>query len=190
MQESLARPLVRGATVADIPEVRRLRAASWRAAYAGIVPPAYLDTMDDDPEDVRRAVRRFRESRADQHLLVAERDGRMVAFAICGPERPTPEQVRGRPPRGEVYALYAHPGSWSTGAGSALLAAALERLRADGFDRQVLWVLEANARARGFYERQGLRPTGQLSELRLGGALLIELQYGTAPLIGQRPPAD
>ena len=31
-----------------------------------------------------------------------------------------------------------------------------------------------------FYERQGLRPTGACGTLRLGGAVLPELQYGTA----------
>jgi ribosomal protein S18 acetylase RimI-like enzyme len=93
--------------------------------------------------------------------------------------------------RGEVYSLYAHPDAWSTGAGAALLSAARERLRACGRAEAVLWVLEANARARAFYERQGLRPTGERGVLRLGGAVLTELQYGTAlpAVVGQRREA-
>ena len=179
---------VRDATDADIGAVRRLRAASWRAAYAGIVPPVYLEAMDTGPEEVARAVRYFRQSPPDQHLLVAERDGRIVAFASCGPERPMPEQLRTGVVCGEVYALYAHPEAWSTGAGALLLAAARERLRADGREQAVLWVLEANSRARAFYERQGWRPTGGRGELRLGGALLPELQYGTAVPAPVPPP--
>ncbi|MHA6763182.1 GNAT family N-acetyltransferase [Streptacidiphilus sp. PAMC 29251] len=91
---------------------------------------------------------------------------------------------------GEVYALYAHPEAWSTGIGARLLTAARDRLRADGREQAVLWVLAANTRARAFYERQGWRPTGGCGELRLGGAVLPELQYGTAKTgCRGRPPA-
>jgi hypothetical protein len=78
-----------------------------------------------------------------------------------------------------VYALFAHPDAWSTGAGGVLLRAARSRLQADGFGQQVLWVMEANARGRAFYERQGMHPTGRQSVLRLGGAALTELEYAT-----------
>lgn len=191
MPGRLAPPVVRDATADDVADVLRLRAASWRAAYAGIIPPAYLDAMDSDPQELARALRRFRENPAGRHCLLAQRDRRSVAFVMCGPERPMPEQLRGGPRRGEVYALYAHPDSWSTGAGRALLAAARRRLAADGFEQQVLWVLEANARGRAFYERQGMLPTGRRGVLRLGGAVLPELEYATvAPVLAaQRRPA-
>jgi ribosomal protein S18 acetylase RimI-like enzyme len=39
----------------------------------------------------------------------------------------------------------------------ALHDAALEQLRADGYERCHLWVLEDNPRARRFYERMGWR---------------------------------
>ncbi|MFC1436450.1 N-acetyltransferase family protein [Streptacidiphilus sp. N1-3] len=193
MQGRLEPPSVRDATAADIGAVRRLRAASWRAAYAGILPPVYLEAMDTGPEEIACAVRRFLQSPPDRHLLLAERDGRILAFASCGPERPMPEHLRTGVLPGEVYALYAHPEAWSTGIGASLLDAARERLRADGREQTVLWVLEANARARCFYERQGFHPTGERAELRLGGAVLTELQYasrqptGPVPaLVGQR----
>ncbi|MBC3844164.1 GNAT family N-acetyltransferase [Streptacidiphilus sp. 4-A2] len=192
MPGQLAPPVVRPATTDDVADVVRLRAASWRAAYAGIMPPAYLDAMDTGPEELARALRRFRENPAGRHCLLAERDGHSIAFVMCGPERPTLERLRGGPARGEVYSLYAHPDSWSTGAGAALLTAACARLRADGFEQQVLWVLEANARGRAFYERQGLRPTGGRHVLRLGGAFLPELEYAAAVptgVVGPRRPA-
>ncbi|MEY9969178.1 GNAT superfamily N-acetyltransferase [Streptacidiphilus sp. MAP12-16] len=188
MQPRLAGPLIRDTTPADVADIVRLRAASWRAAYAGLIPPVYLDAMETGPEVVARAVRRLEESPDGYYDLVAEREGRIVAFVMCGPERPMPEQVRAGTPRGEVYALYAHPGAWSTGAGASLLAAARDRLRADGHERQVLWVLEGNTRGRAFYERQGLHATGERTELQLGGVMLTELQYGNlpAPVVNQR----
>ena len=182
MSERLEQPLVRDAEVADVAEVVLLRAASWRAAYAHLMPPAYLDAMDTGPEAVARAVRRLQGNPVGYHDLVAVRGDRIVAFAMCGPERPMPglyAEERGTT-RGEVYALYAHPDAWSSGAGAALLTAACARLGADGHQQQVLWVLEGNARGRSFYERQGLLPTGERTTLRLGGTVLAELQYATA----------
>ena len=187
MQGRAAQPLIRDTTAADIADVLLLRAASWRAAYAGIMPPAYLEAIDAGPEAVALAVRHLRENPAGRHHLVAERAGRILAFAAAGPERPMPDQLRAGNRRGEVYALYAHPDAWSTGIGAALLDAARGRLRADGLGQQVLWVLEANSRARAFYERRGLLATGRRSALRLGGVVLTELQYGNpaAAVVGQ-----
>jgi ribosomal protein S18 acetylase RimI-like enzyme len=169
---------VRNTRAEDVAETVRLRAASWRAAYAGIVPAAYLDGIDTGPEMIERNVRYLGESPAGWHQLVAEREGRVVAFVMCGPERPTPEGARGGVRRGEVYSLYAHPDAWSIGAGMLLLAAARQRLAADGFTQCVVGVLEDNARGRAFYERQGLRPTGESTEIVIGGKALPELLYG------------
>jgi GNAT superfamily N-acetyltransferase len=190
MSQRLAPATIREARASDVADTVRLRAESWRTAYAGIMPPAYLDAIDTGSEAIAREARYQRESPPDRHGLVAERDGRVVAFCLCGPERPNPRRVPGAAVRGEVYALYAHPDSWSTGVGRQLLAAARQALAADGLAEAVLWVLERNARARAFYERQGLRPTGERTELRLGGVVLQELLYSTAPVPGDGVPAD
>jgi GNAT superfamily N-acetyltransferase len=39
-----------------------------------------------------------------------------------------------------------------------------ERLRAEGFDEAVLWVLDDNPRARAFYERHGWAPSGMSAD--------------------------
>jgi GNAT superfamily N-acetyltransferase len=54
-----------------------------------------------------------------------------------------------------MYALYVDPGSWGAGYGAALDAAVREDLGEHGFPDATLWVLEANERARRFYEREG-----------------------------------
>ncbi|MEZ0070142.1 GNAT superfamily N-acetyltransferase [Streptacidiphilus sp. MAP12-20] len=168
---------VRDAVEADLAEVVRVRIASWRAAYAGVIPPVYLDELDAGAA-LSRAQDHLRSQPADRHYLVAERDARIVGFAIAGPERPSVEAARGERPRtGEVYALYVHPDAWFTGAGAALLDAASKALAADGYDALALWVLEQNPQARRFYERQGWRPDGGRNVLQLGGALLQELRY-------------
>jgi ribosomal protein S18 acetylase RimI-like enzyme len=52
--------------------------------------------------------------------------------------------------------------------------AALEAIRSDGAGEATLWVGEANARARRFYEREGWEPTGATRASELGP---VELQY-------------
>ncbi|MFJ6217393.1 GNAT family N-acetyltransferase [Streptomyces sp. NPDC092296] len=183
--ETYGTAVVRETRPEDMADVLRVRTAGWRAAYRGIVPPAYLDALDAGPEALTRALRHFRERPRDRWHLVAERGGRVVAFAVCGGARatlPLPAEGERRP--GELYALYAHPEAWSTGVGALLLEAVRGRLAGDGYPAMVLWVLEENARARAFYERHGLRPTGARAMLRLGGARLPELQYRVALGVG------
>jgi ribosomal protein S18 acetylase RimI-like enzyme len=101
----------------------------------------------------------------------------IVGYAGVGPER------SGVASAGELYALFVHPDAWGTGVGRALTDAAVGDLRAAGCDTVCLWVLEANERARAFYERYGFTQTsdraysslGRLPELRL----LLDLRTAT-----------
>jgi ribosomal protein S18 acetylase RimI-like enzyme len=89
--------------------------------------------------------------------LLAEADGRIagfVDFAACRDEDVSQEVV------GEVMAIYVRPDAWGLGFGEALMRAALARLRSGGSAEVVLWVIEENRRAIGFYERLGFEPDG------------------------------
>ena len=48
------------------------------------------------------------------------------------------------------------------------MQAALEELKALGFERALLWVLERNTRARRFYEKCGFSPDGASKDSGLG----------------------
>jgi ribosomal protein S18 acetylase RimI-like enzyme len=61
-----------------------------------------------------------------------------------------------------VMAIYVHPGMWGRGFGKALLLAALARLRSGGSAEVVLWAIEENGHAIGFYERLGFKPDGSV----------------------------
>jgi ribosomal protein S18 acetylase RimI-like enzyme len=67
---------------------------------------------------------------------------------------------------GELYALNVDPAAWGRGAGRALLAAATTWLDAR-FRSSILWVLEANPRARRLYEARGLGPGWRRAHRRL-----------------------
>ena len=74
-----------------------------------------------------------------------------------------------------MYALYVTPDWWSTGTGRSLMSRAVAALTDAAYERAVLWVLEANARARRFYEK-GWVPDGASNGLDgLGG--VVEVRY-------------
>jgi len=56
--------------------------------------------------------------------------------------------------------LYVRPAFWGTGVAAELHDRAVAALRDAGVGTARLWVLEANDRARRFYERRGWRPDG------------------------------
>ena len=64
-----------------------------------------------------------------------------------------------------MYAIYVLPGQWSSGAGRALMDAVLSLAAGQDYTDVSLWVLEANARARRFYDKAGFRLTGRAGVL-------------------------
>jgi GNAT superfamily N-acetyltransferase len=58
----------------------------------------------------------------------------------------------------ELYAIYVRKDWWGTGLANRLLDVAI------GKQPAILWVLEANARARAFYSRHGFVPDGARKE--------------------------
>ncbi len=154
--------------------IAEIRIASWRAAYAGLMPQDLLDSMSVD-----NGAARFEQSIAadppGSALLVVEEQGSVRGFAAIGPDRTA------EPGRGELYAIYLHPAWFRRGAGSALMSEAVTRLRSWGHDVAILWVLEANQPARRFYEAVGWETDGR-TKVDLGfGYSLVEVAY-TRPL--------
>jgi GNAT superfamily N-acetyltransferase len=101
----------------------------------------------------------FADPEPNSGAFVAEVDGRIVGFASIGPSRDegVPEQT------GEIPAVYVDPSVMGKGVGRELLEEATAELRLAGFSRATLWVLEANERARRFYENEGWAWDGAIS---------------------------
>jgi GNAT superfamily N-acetyltransferase len=151
---------VRPAGLADAEGFVRAYERSWDAALAGL---AGRSLEDLSPYEERlEAFRRTFEAPLpeDAGAWVAEAGGEIVGVATrTGPE---------------LRALYVVPDAWGTGAARALTEAVLAAVRAGGSTEATLWVVEANARARRFYEREGWEPTGDTRDTVFGPA---ELQY-------------
>jgi GNAT superfamily N-acetyltransferase len=187
---------IRTASTADAAQIAAVMRDSWFAAYDGIIAPAIIDraTAPDGGVRIRQSFR----TRPWQRMIaaVSRQPGQtqgdaaasgIVGYASFGPERdvldmPWPYPLTSAGSGGEVaelYALYVHPAWWSTGTGRALMDQVLAKVCATGYRCITLWVLEANARARRFYQRAGFTPDGARHVLDdLGG--VTEIRYRRA----------
>lgn len=162
---SMAEVTVREATLADAEDVVRINVRAWQQAYAGIVPDDVLAALPARvPERVSRVRERWSspEPRRWRTVVAVAGDAGPVGFATFGPYR-----VNGHddseldPTVGEVVAIYVDPARHRSGAGRALMDAAVGALRdRDGVREVRLWVLTDNAPARAFYERYGFVADG------------------------------
>ena len=169
----MARLAVRPSTVDDQEVVAGIRIATWRDAYRGIVPAGYLDAMDPVAQGARRR-ERFAARTPTDYEYVAEDAGRLVGFVHGGRYR---DDDAPGPQSGEVYALYVLPDQQGSGAGGALLGAAVEHLRGLRLSPVLLWVLRGNERSRRFYERCGFAADGVVHDYHVDGVALPELRY-------------
>src|ERR1044071_9345916 len=131
---------VRTATRDDALAISQVRVDTWRAAYAGLIAQEMLDALDADAEAERRAAR-WDEGRVDPKVveLVAEVNGTPAGWAALGPSMDDD-----LPRNGQLFAIYARPEYWSRGVGHALLVTAERHLKAAGYRRAHLWVLDRN----------------------------------------------
>jgi len=170
--------VIRVAERADAAEVARVHVATWQVAYGNVFAPELLAKLD---AGARTAQWQRILAARENHDLVAVEHGRVVGFASLGPSRDTDAASHG-----ELYALYVHPLHWGTGVASDLMAAAVEALQEAGFAEAILWVLEANPRARRFYEREGWRHDGGVRELEFLGRPASEVRYRRTFLVAPR----
>jgi GNAT superfamily N-acetyltransferase len=156
---------IRAARPEDARAIAEVHVEGWRWAYRGLVPDPYLDGLDVGDRE-----RMWAEGLArppDRWACFVADDGdRVVGFVRCGPPQ---DAGAGAPPdAGEVYAIYVRRQVQGTGVGHALFGRAEGWLAGHGFGTGVLWVLEANDRARHFYERAGWSWDGTVGEHPFG----------------------
>lgn len=162
---------IRRAVPADAGALAFITIETWRRAYRGLIPSSYLDRMDLAESQERWLVRLTHPD--DLTLtLTLDAEKKLIGFVVVSPSRD-----RDTDPwlLGEVTALYVLPDYWNQGAGRTLLTAGLARLAIAGFEDVILWVFEANKRARRFYEANGWVADGKRRIYR--GATLPELRY-------------
>ncbi len=163
---------VRAAVPEDAYDVARAQVRSWQWAYRGLIAQDFLDGLEPETWAGRYA---FGHMGIGLPSTLVAVDGP----TICGLTATGLCRDDDLPSFGELMALYVDPAYVGTGVGRTLIAAARERLRA--FSTQAaLWVLDGNARARRFYERDGWSYDGTRRTRTYGDSPVQEVRYRSA----------
>jgi len=162
-------PIVREAHLEDAEAIAEVHVASWQAAYRGIMPDSLLDGLS-----VTKRTENWKTQLqlSEQATFVLELDGVTRGWASTGPCRDEGERESG-----ELYGIYLDSSCWSKRLGLMLYLRAETSLRAAGFAEVRVWVLEANQRARRFYEKAGYLREDRSKCIQLEGAELLEIRY-------------
>ncbi len=167
---------IRPAVASDAEAIAGVHVASWRDAYAGLMPQEFLDGLD-----ATRRADGWRRILASAELprsgaFVADDAGRVVGFAHICPSRDQGASSE----TGELTAIYTLSRIWGAGVGRALMSGCVQSLSSAGFAGATLWVLDGNVRARQFYEAAGWAPDGEERIEQLPGFGVREVRYQRA----------
>lgn len=162
---------IREATIDDAAALAEAHVATWRETYRGLLPDSYLDALTPaGHEPVWRRILALPDE--DRTVLVIAGENEPIAgFASGGPHRGATEWA------GEVYTLYLRRAYQGRGLGRALFTTLVARLREQGVDSLILWVLATNAPARSFYAALEGQPLRE-QEVVFDGLALREIGYG------------
>jgi ribosomal protein S18 acetylase RimI-like enzyme len=162
------RVVVRRAEVADLSKVETVARATWRVAYAGIIPDEVQRRLLDtwySPESLSRAL-----AAQGSSFFVAESSGDIVGFA---------QFVRRSAESVELTRIYVLPDRQRSGVGMRLLNAGLTEFAGEGLNHLTVQVERDNRNGRGFYERAGFAEPRELTH---------DLQGYVLPLVEYRRP--
>lgn len=137
---------VREALIDDADAIARVQVASWHAAYRELIPASRLATFTVPYRTM--AWRRGLRERGATRTTVFDVDGEITGFASVARSR----EISGW---GELRELYVAPDAWGQGVGSGLFAEAMAWFAAHGVRSVLLWMLDGNTRALGFYQGCG-----------------------------------
>lgn len=172
----MATATVRPAVDADVDDIVRIQARTWRAAYAGLVPDAALEDLSSD--DARAAWTDAVHAGEGYHVLVAVEGEHTVGFCAAAYYAGTQGASIA-----EVSALLVEPRWGRRGHGGRLLAAAAAALRGHDAEQGRAWVPERDEASRRFYARAGWDTDGAVRTLDTGDGVLREVRFvGTLAL--------
>jgi len=161
---------IRYATPSDAAGIARVHIRSWQAAYRGIMPDTVLDGLS-----LTSRTKKWKKNLSNTQgvMLVAEAESHIVGSVSYGTSRDKDSTET----TGEIIAIYVDPDYWSLGIGRRLMNASETGLVELGFTDWILWVLDANTRARTFYEKYLYSLDGGVKQLTFGDKELNAVRY-------------
>ena len=145
---------IRRAIPGDEQVLAYIQTESWKAAFAGILSPEELErcTNREKAEQMYHNVLR----REGCNMAIEFVDGKPHCIAAWGRNRCDLGDTVG-----ELICIHSLQNNWAKGYGSAMMEYVLAQLQQANYKSVILWVFEANTRARKFYEKHGFELTEQ-----------------------------
>ncbi len=154
---------VRPAVPGDDVAVTAIQVGAWRSSHAEVLGADVLDALDTVRMREQWAAGISSPPGPGFGVLVACVGADVVGFAAVAP--------------GQVLALEVEPRHQRGGHGSRLLAAAVDRLRRDGAEEVVTWVLDGDTARETFLAGAGLGPDGRTRTLATGVRDVVERRW-------------
>ena len=162
---------VRRAAASDAPAIARVRVESWRTTYRGMIPDAYLDSMQVDASTAIWE-RVLGAATPVVSVFVVAHDATVVGFA-AGNRLAEPKHDLDA----ELTAVYLRPDYQRAGLGHRLVGAVVEAQRAHGATGMIVWTIAGNKSARAFYEQLDAELLVE-QPFQWDGMDLVEAGYG------------
>ena len=162
---------IRIAIPKDSLQVATIHLESWKSAYQGIIPSAYIDRITLEAR-LSHWTQEITSGDSDVYVKVDAFD-RVLGWVATGSDREHPEDRS----VAEVHAVYVSPLHTRRGIGRELFDYVTPRFQSAGRSRVVLWVLERNAPALDFYRQRGFADAPiKTRVIERGGARLVEIK--------------
>jgi ribosomal protein S18 acetylase RimI-like enzyme len=147
---------LRPAAEADVPALIELARRSWLSAFAQTAPLALIEAWAASDRTSAHYRRYWRD------MIVLEESGAMLGLV--------------QPMEAEINGLWVHPAHQGTGAGTRLLRAGEEAIRANGHARAWLHCSAFNPRALAFYVKRGYVETRRVASTHPTGLAVVDIR--------------
>lgn len=155
---------IRKAKPEDAEEIGFIQCMTWLETYEGLIDEDFMATLN--PE---KSALKFKTINCDE-LLVLTANEKVVGFSSCCKARDEDLPATA----GEIRSIYIVKGFQKLGHGKALLEASIKKLREDGFEDIVIWVLKKNAAAIDFYEKFGFDADGKTKTIEFNAPVMLK----------------
>lgn len=143
---------IRQAKITDVPVMAAVVAESWKTAYATLISEEDIKLFTN----LSRREELFKNRLSNGDLICVLLSEGMIK-GVCSVKRYNGEDFSHT---AEIDQLYLSPSAMGKGMGGKLLSFTLESLEKMGFKRVILYVMEGNEKAAGFYRHMGFKPDG------------------------------
>jgi GNAT superfamily N-acetyltransferase len=157
----------RAAKVEDAARIATVEVLAQQIAYRHFLPASHLDNMS--VSDRTQVWYGFIQSDDPTQVIVAAHDERVIGWMRIG--------KYSNPEMGYIFDLFVLPDYWGKGIGEGLMYEAHQVFNDNGHKAALLYVFEANMRARRFYDRLGWSPDGRVYDKEISGVPVRFLCY-------------